>query len=1107
MLCKRGLLLWLSVLAVAAQPILGAAGNGRVACVGDSITAGAGIKDPATNSYPAQLGKLLGEGWDVRNFGRSSTTLLTNGNFPYIRTPQYKAALEFKPDVVVIKLGTNDTKPVNWEKRQGFVSDYVALIGSFRVLESKPEVWICYPVPVYPERWGINDTDVKEGVIPLVDEVARQTGAKVIDLYSALSGKPEMFPDKVHPNAAGAGVMAKEIAAHLTGKKPGKQPATYVPKYTDAFDMRYGLFIHWVACGPGARYDSMLKYPDGSSIRGTNVNDWANAIDVEKVADEIETLGFEYAVVTDFHGFGTMLHPSAVSDRWRGKGFASDRDVIGELIAALKKRGIGFILFTHPVCGHRYQDAKELGWHDDPKTGYKKWNDFINEIYAELAERYGNDMMGMGFDGTFGIIPNGPAAGKLDLARLRKTILSKAPNLQLYGLAGPNEVTEFKHKEIWRPSWHDPWMSREEDDWDSENWPAYRIVTSVVQPDHWATIGPASNGVAHLNADQLYRYTVLQAAVATEGPGMAWAASPYGDGSWEKGIREVFAEVEQTMRPIRESLTRVYPSTSYPRQELSMLSTLPYGIAATKSTDDRIEYIHVLNPPDGKTLNLPMPADGKRFTSAMLLATGRPVELRTNVGRERFPASAEAGKRSRPTEEGLQLVLGDDAAWDELNTVIALEVAPETVPRKNLALHKKVESNMTRLSPLWPPNRPFGRIRLVDGIRSVMDKPAEWSTANLGWSSEPQEKQGRPWVRVDLGDVCKVSEVRLYPRDDEGDVGYGFPIAYRLEISEDAENWKTVATVSDLHEVEGVQIHQFETVQTRYVRLTGTELQRRLDDERYIMQLTDLAVYETATPKPLEPKITIFKTVDEDELIMKIRHPQDWEPGGEKLPALVLYHGGGWAGGNLDHLWRQAHFLSQRGIVTITPQYRTRQSHNVAPNICLEDAKSAMRYVRTHADELGIDATRIAAGGGSAGGQLATALAFIEGFNDPGDDLSVSCKPTALLLLNPVNDLGPDALWGHDRVKEFWEAFSPLHNMTTNPPPTLYMTGDSDQLVSMESINRYKAKMDRLGGRCDMKIYPGAMHAFFNSGDAFTQTLQQMDDFLVDLGYLPAKGE
>lgn len=162
---------------------------------------------------------MLGKNTTVRNFGVSGATLLKKGDKPYWNQPKYKAALEFKPDVVIIKLGTNDSKPVNWKHKADYVPDYIQLIESFQKLESKPTVWICYPVPAYPGRWGITDKVMKEQVIPLVDEVAKQANVEIINLYSALSDKKEMFPDTVHPNAAGAKVMAETIVAVITSKK------------------------------------------------------------------------------------------------------------------------------------------------------------------------------------------------------------------------------------------------------------------------------------------------------------------------------------------------------------------------------------------------------------------------------------------------------------------------------------------------------------------------------------------------------------------------------------------------------------------------------------------------------------------------------------------------------------------------------------------------------------------------------------------------------------------------------------------------------------------------------------------------------------------------
>ena len=158
---------------------------------------------------------MLGEEWDVANFGVNGATLLKKGDKPYWKQRAFGQAHAFEPEIVIIKLGTNDSKPQNWKHKDDYVADYVALIESFRKLESKPEVFICYPVPAYPSRWGITDKVMKEEVMPRVDEVAKKSGCKVIDLYSALSDKKEMFPDLVHPNAKGATLIAEAVSSAI----------------------------------------------------------------------------------------------------------------------------------------------------------------------------------------------------------------------------------------------------------------------------------------------------------------------------------------------------------------------------------------------------------------------------------------------------------------------------------------------------------------------------------------------------------------------------------------------------------------------------------------------------------------------------------------------------------------------------------------------------------------------------------------------------------------------------------------------------------------------------------------------------------------------------
>jgi lysophospholipase L1-like esterase len=165
------------------------------------------------------MGKSLGDRFDVRNFGVSGATMVKKGDFSYWERPEFKQATEFNPHAVIIKLGTNDTKPQNWGKvGKEYEADLRAMVTHFKSLPTKPMIYLCLPVPVYQTRWGINEKTVKGGVIPVIRKVARDENLTVIDLYQALSGKPAMFPDKIHPNAAGAKLMAQTIHSVLKKK-------------------------------------------------------------------------------------------------------------------------------------------------------------------------------------------------------------------------------------------------------------------------------------------------------------------------------------------------------------------------------------------------------------------------------------------------------------------------------------------------------------------------------------------------------------------------------------------------------------------------------------------------------------------------------------------------------------------------------------------------------------------------------------------------------------------------------------------------------------------------------------------------------------------------
>ena len=210
----------------------------KIACVGNSITYGARVENREQNSYPAQLGSMLGEGYEVGNFGRSGATLLKKGNYPYWETKQYQDALAFNPNWVLIKLGTNDTKPVNRVYlEEDFMNDYRDLIQSFKNLESKPRVVLLLPVPVFSEdTTGITARVVREQLLPMTRQLAYETGCEVVNLYNLMIDKPEMVPDRVHPNAEGALIMARRLYDLIRMKSDNFNMSSSLPDSRSPFN-------------------------------------------------------------------------------------------------------------------------------------------------------------------------------------------------------------------------------------------------------------------------------------------------------------------------------------------------------------------------------------------------------------------------------------------------------------------------------------------------------------------------------------------------------------------------------------------------------------------------------------------------------------------------------------------------------------------------------------------------------------------------------------------------------------------------------------------------------------------------------------------------------
>ena len=187
----------------------------KVACIGNSITYGAGINNRMENSYPAQLSLMLGQDYETKNYGLSGRTLLSNADHPYMVEAMFFEAINWHPHMVIIMLGSNDSKPYNWKYKKEFESDYVKMIEAFDTLSSKPEIYLVAPVPVFKECCSISDDVVKNEIYPIVKDLTEKGNLHFIDLYYPLIEMGDMFPDGVHPNAEGSNEMAKIVYKHI----------------------------------------------------------------------------------------------------------------------------------------------------------------------------------------------------------------------------------------------------------------------------------------------------------------------------------------------------------------------------------------------------------------------------------------------------------------------------------------------------------------------------------------------------------------------------------------------------------------------------------------------------------------------------------------------------------------------------------------------------------------------------------------------------------------------------------------------------------------------------------------------------------------------------
>ena len=278
-----------------------------------------------------------------------------------------------------------------------------------------------------------------------------------------------------------------------------------------------------------------------------------------------------------------------------------------------------------------------------------------------------------------------------------------------------------------------------------------------------------------------------------------------------------------------------------------------------------------------------------------------------------------------------------------------------------------------------------------------------------------------------------------------------------------------------------------------------------------------LALLLPITAFAVETRTETYKTVGNTKLDLTIQLPDGWKAD-DKRPAIVFFFGGGWTGGSPKQFESQCRYFASRGMIAMAADYRVKSRQDVKPVACVADAKSAVRWIRANAAKLGIDPQRLAAGGGSAGGHLAAAVATLPGLDDPSDDKSISCVPNALVLFNPALVLAPiegAELKGFES-KTTAERFgcepteiSPVHHVKAGLPPTIIFHGKADSTVLYSSAELFTARMTKAGNRCELAGADGQGHGYFNFGRGDNryalETLTAADQFLASLGWL--KGE
>ena len=425
---------------------------------------------------------------------------------------------------------------------------------------------------------------------------------------------------------------------------------------------KYGLFVHYV---PELTTDAKGNKP--------RIDELAKRFDAVQFAKDAADFGVEYVIFTVWHFRACTLYPSAVNKRWRDDRRApggsdpkntktySDIDLIDALATALEARGIDLHLYVHPNDGHDFsdEDADLTGWNE--KSG-ESWNNYQNELFDELGRRYGTRIKGYWFDALF--------KNKTEQTRLRRTIEARNPGMALVGNVASGRsrplspgwaVADYRAWECGGARGNyslenvNPHVLQE----DTDTWPCTSNQVAMIVGGNWWAANPKAP--AKSDPENLYRYLVLQASISNSG-GFAISAGCFPDGAaqnhggniWEGNFHEVMTGLGRLVEPVAASIKNTVAGKAFVTPERARIEKLDWGVS-TESPDGKTIYLHVLNPPRGKTLLLGHTEDGSVLDdTAVILKSGQAATL--------------VQKRL-----GHEIHLPENASWDPLDTVIQLQ--------------------------------------------------------------------------------------------------------------------------------------------------------------------------------------------------------------------------------------------------------------------------------------------------------------------------------------------------------------------------------------------------------------------------------------------------